>query len=153
SFFRHSNWDVIPALCGVGIVALIFWTFLGFDSLSWWVLVPAFIAVMFSYCWNLQCISHNFIHNPYFSSRWLNSAFGVLETFALRAPHALSPHSPLTPHWGDNARKGPDGSTRDWSSIYRHSPDERPENFWKYIFVSFFRVETVAVIRTAHRCR
>ena len=37
--------------------------------------------------------------------------------------------------------EGPDGSTKDWSSIYRHSTDDRPENFWKYIFVSFFRVD------------
>jgi len=60
--------DAIPALCGVGIVVAIFWTLVCFDSLSWWVLVPAFIAIMWSYCWNLQCISHNFIHNPFFNN-------------------------------------------------------------------------------------
>ena len=82
-FFRYSVYDAIPALCGVGIVALILWTFLCFHSLPWWVLVPAFLAVAWSYCWNMQCISHNFIHNPFFSNVWLNRGYSVLETLAL----------------------------------------------------------------------
>ncbi len=153
SFFRYSAYDAIPAFCGVGIVALILWTFLSFPSLSWWVLVPAFIAVTWSYCWNLQCISHNFIHNPYFSNPWLNRAFSVLETLAIGVPHVLYHHYHMNHHWGDNDRKGPDGTTRDWSSIYRHSKDEAPEPFWRYCLLGFFRVETGAVVRTAARHR
>jgi fatty acid desaturase len=150
-FFRSSAYDAVPALCAVGIVALIFATFLGFDALPWWLLVPAFAAVMYSYCWNLQCISHNFIHNPYFSNVGLNRAFSVLESLAIGVPHVLYHHYHMNHHWGDNDRKGPDGTTRDWSSIYRHSKDDNPEPFWRYCLVSFFRVETTAVVRTAAR--
>jgi fatty acid desaturase len=150
-FFRYSAYDAIPALAGVAIVALLFWTFLAFASLPWWVLVPAFIVVSWSYCWNLQCISHNFIHNPYFKNAWLNRAFSVLETLAIGVPHVLYHHYHMNHHWGDNDRKGADGTTRDWSSIYRHSKDDRPEPFWKYCLVGFFRVETTAVVRTAAR--
>ena len=149
--FRSNPYDVIPALCGVGIVALIFWTFLCFDSLSWWVLVPAFIAVMWSYCWNLQCISHNFIHNPYFSNAWLNRAYSVLETFALGVPHVFYHHYHMNHHWGDNDAKGPDGTTKDWSSIYRYGKDGQPESFWRYCIVSFFRVEVMPLIRVVVR--
>jgi fatty acid desaturase len=149
--FRSSAYDAIPVGCGVAIVALIFWTFLGFDRLPWWVLVPAFVAVAWSYCWNLQCISHNFIHNPYFTNVWLNRAFSVFETLAIGVPHVLYHHYHMNHHWGDNDRKGPDGTTRDWSSIYRHSKDDRPEPFWRYCLVGFFRVETAAVVRTAAR--
>ena len=53
--------------------------------------------------------------------------------------------------WGDNDKKGPDGTTRDWSSIYRYGKDDQPENFWKYILVSFFRVELGPVIRVVIR--
>jgi fatty acid desaturase len=149
--FRSSPLDAIPALCGVGIVALIFWTFLSFDRLPWWVLVPAFVALTWSYCWNLQCISHNFIHNPYFRSAWLNRAYSVLETIAIGVPHVLYHHYHMNHHAGDNDGKGPDGSTRDWSSIYRHSRDDAPEPFWRYCLLGFFRVETGAVVRTAAR--
>ena len=67
-FFRYSKLDAFPALCGVGTVAVILWTFRSFQSLSWWILVPAFGVVAWSYCWNMQCISHNFIHNPYLTN-------------------------------------------------------------------------------------
>jgi fatty acid desaturase len=129
-FFRYSLFDAIPALCGVGIVALIVWTFLCFHSLPWWVLTPAYLAIAVSYCWNMQCISHNFIHNPYFVSDILNRLFGVLESLALGVPHILYHHYHLNHHAGDSDAKGPDGTTRDWSSIYRYGKDGKPEAFW-----------------------
>jgi fatty acid desaturase len=147
AMFRYSPWDAVLALSGVGIVALIVWTFVGFHTLPWWVLAPAFIAIMWSYCWNLQCISHNFIHNPYFRNEWLNRAFGVLETLALGVPHILYHHYHLNHHFGDNDKKGPDGTTRDWSSIYRYGANDQPEAFWRYCIVSFFRVEVGPVVR------
>jgi fatty acid desaturase len=150
-FFRYSRADALLALSAVGIVALIFWTFLCFHQLSWWLLVPAYVVIAWSYCWNLQCCSHNFIHNPFFSSVWLNRAFGVLETLALGVPHILYHHYHLNHHWGDSDRKGPDGTTKDWSSIYRYGEGDQPESFWKYIIVSFFRVEVTPVLRTVWR--
>jgi fatty acid desaturase len=150
-FFRYSAFDAIPALCGFGIVALIMWTFVAYESLSWWVLAPAYFAIAWSYCWNMQCISHNFIHNPYFSWGWLNRAFGVLESLALGVPHILYHHYHMNHHWGDSDAKGPDGTTKDWSSIYRHGKDGKPENFWKYIFLSYFRVELGPVLATVGR--
>jgi fatty acid desaturase len=151
SFFRSHPLDAIPAFCGVGIVGLILYTFVAFPTLSWWFTGVAFLAIMGSYCWNLQCISHNFIHNPYFANPWLNRAYSVLETVALGVPHVLYHHYHLNHHWGDNDALGPDGSTKDWSSIYRYGQDGKPEAFWRYCLISFFRVETVAVIRVAHR--
>ena len=145
-FFRYGAWDALPALGGVGIVALLFGTFLAFDSLPWWVLAPAFIAVMWSYCWNLQCVSHNFIHNPFFTSTWLNRAYSVMEAIALGVPQILYHHYHMNHHFGDNDKIGPDGTTRDWSSIYRYGQNDQPEGFWKYIIVSFFRVEVGPVI-------
>jgi fatty acid desaturase len=150
-FFRYDVRDVLPALCGVGIVALILWTFLGFHSLPWWVLAPAFFAIAWSYCWNMQCISHNFIHNPFFSSVWLNRAFSALETLALGVPHILYHHYHMNHHFGDSDAKGPTGTTRDWSSIYRYGKGGKPEGFWKYCLVSYFRVEVGPVLRVVIR--
>jgi fatty acid desaturase len=150
-FFRYTLADAVPAFCGVVIVALILATFLWFPSLPWWILVPAFIAVAWSYCWNMQCISHNFIHNPFFASVWLNRAYSVLETLALGVPHVLYHHYHMNHHFGDNDAKGPNGTTKDWSSIYRYGAGDRAESFWKYIIISFFRVEAKPVILSAIR--
>ena len=151
TFFRYSPYDAIPAFCVVAIVALIVWTCVAYRTLSWWLLVSAFVAVAWSYCWNMQCLSHNFIHNPFFSWRWLNRAFSVLETLALGVPHVFYHHYHLNHHFGDNDRKRPDGSTRDWSSIYRHSQDDNPEPFWRYVLLSYWRVELGPLFRVVWR--
>jgi fatty acid desaturase len=151
SFFRYTPYDVIPALGGVGHVAFLLWTFVAFPTMPGWALALAFLTYAVLICWNLQCISHNFIHNPFFRSRRLNRLFGVLETLAIGMPHQLYHHYHLNHHAGDNDAKGPDGTTRDWSSIYRYGKGDDPEAFWRYCLLSFFRVEITPVVRVAIR--
>jgi len=145
-FFRYTSLDAFPALAGAGLVALLFATWLGFERMPWWLVMSAFFAVTLGYVWNLQSISHNFVHNPYFANEWLNRAFSVLEALALGVPQILYHHYHMNHHFGDNDRIGADGTTKDWSSIYRYGKNDEPENFWKYIIVSFFRVELGPVI-------
>ena len=84
--FRHTPYDAVPVLCGIANVALLVGTFAFFPLLPWWALALAFGAIIFCYCWNVQSISHNFIHNPFFSNEWLNRAFSVLESIAIGVP-------------------------------------------------------------------
>ncbi len=147
--FRYCRADAILVIAGVGHVAFLLWTFLAFSSLPWWAIGLSFLTYAVLICWNLQCISHNFIHNPFFTNRWLNRLFGVLESLAIGMPHQLYHHYHMNHHAGDNDAKGPDGSTRDWSSIYRYSKDDKPEPFWRYCLYSFFRVEITPVVRVA----
>ncbi len=147
--FRYHPADAIIALAGVGHVAFLFYCFAAFSSFSWAMTGFAFLTYALLICWNLQCISHNFIHNPFFRWRWLNRLFGVLETLAIGMPHQLYHHYHMNHHQGNNDAKGPDGITRDWSSIYRHSDDDNPEPFWRYCLLSFFRVEIGPVLSVA----
>jgi fatty acid desaturase len=149
SFFRHHPADAILAACGVAHVAVLLGTFAFFPKLPWWAIGLSFLTYAGMIAWNLQCISHNFIHNPFFAQRWLNRLFGVLESLAIGMPHQLYHHYHMNHHQGNNDAKGPDGSTRDWSSIYRHSAGEEPEPFWRYCLLSFFRVEIGPVLRVA----
>jgi fatty acid desaturase len=151
AFFRYSPYDALVALCGLLNLAFLLWTFAAFPSLPGWAVALTFVVLSWAYCWNLQCISHNFIHNPFFTNVWLNRAFGVLETLCIGMPHQLYHHYHLNHHAGDNDAKGPDGTTRDWSSIYRYGKGDAPESFWRYTFVSFFRVEITPVIRVCIR--
>src|SRR5262249_8492418 len=97
-FFRHSPADAFLAVAGLGHVAFLLFTFLAFASLPWWALAVSFLTYSLLICWNLQCISHNFIHNPFFVSRWLNRAFGVLESIAIGMPHQLYHHYHMNHH-------------------------------------------------------
>lgn len=150
-FFRYSPFDAIIVFCGLLNVAFLLWTFLAFPTLPWWAVGLSFFVLAWAYCWNLQCISHNFIHNPFFTNVWLNRVFGVLETLCIGMPHQLYHHYHLNHHAGDNDTKGPDGTTRDWSSIYRYGKGDEPEAFWRYCLLSFFRVEITPVIRVCIR--
>jgi fatty acid desaturase len=151
TFFRYSRFDAILAFCGIANVAFLLWTFVAFPTLPRWAIALCFVGAMWFYCWNLQCISHNFIHNPFFTNRWLNRAFGILETLAIGVPHILYHHYHLNHHAGDNDAKGPDGSTRDWSSIYRYGKEDAPEAFWRYCLLSFFRAEVGPVVKVTFR--
>jgi fatty acid desaturase len=151
SFFRHNAWDALPALGGVFHVGFLFFTLFAFPILPWWALIPCGLFAGLLICWNLQCVSHNFIHNPFFNSGWLNRLYGVLESFAIGMPHQLYHHYHLNHHAGDNDAKGPDGTTRDWSSTFRYGKGDQPEAFWRYCLFSFWRVEVGPVLRVAIR--
>jgi fatty acid desaturase len=151
TFLKYHPADSLLVLAGVGHVAFLLFTFVCFPLLPWWAVAASFLTYSMLICWNLQTISHNFIHNPFFSRRWLNRLFGVLESLAIGMPHQLYHHYHMNHHWGDNDAKGPDGSTRDWSSIYRYARDDQAEPFWRYCLYSFFRVEVSPVLRVAFR--
>ena len=103
------------------------------------------------YCWNLQCVAHNLIHNPFFTSDWLNRVFYLVESLCLGAPHILNHHYHVAHHIGDNDYKGPDGTTKDWSSIYRYGEGKRPESFWRYSLIGYFRAEIVMAMKKVIR--
>src|SRR5262249_49250145 len=74
----------------------------------WWLLAVSFLGCSMLICWNLQSVSHNFIHNPFFTSRWLNRLYGVLESLAIGMPHQLYHHYHMNHHQGDNDAKDPE---------------------------------------------
>jgi fatty acid desaturase len=139
--FRYSTYDAVLVLGGVANSILLIALAIYFDRLPLWVLVPAFVVVAFCYTWNMNAIAHNFIHNPFFVSRWLNRAYSVLLSTAVGVPQTMYHHYHLTHHWGDNDTRGEDGKTRDLTSSYRYGKDGEPEGFWRYSLLSLFRFE------------
>jgi fatty acid desaturase len=149
--FRYDARDAFPVLCAVGQLACLAATLVFFDTLPAWGLALAFLVIIFNYCWNMQSISHNFIHNPYFTSTWLNRAFSVLQSIILGVPQTILHHYHFNHHWGDNDAKGPNGTTKDWSSTYRHGKGNAPEPFWRYCLIGFFRFELGPCLRMIAR--
>jgi fatty acid desaturase len=149
--FRYSGYDALPALCAVGNVALLLGSFLAFDVLPGWAVAVLFAAVAVCYCWNVQSISHNFIHNPFFVRERMNRLFGVLESVAMGIPQTIYHHYHLNHHYGDNDAPGPDGTTKDWGSTYRHGKGGKPESFWGYCLIGFFRFELGPCFRMIFR--
>ena len=84
-FWAHSRWDVIPAACGFAHLAYVVFLFFAFRALSWWALIPLGLVYSVSISWNINGVSHNFLHNRFF--RWVPLGS------ATRRPSSAQPES------------------------------------------------------------
>ncbi len=146
--FAHSKMDIIPVLAAALHLAFDLLLIAGFDSRPLWAsaLLGCIYAVSIS--WNVNGISHNFIHMPYFKPRFLNYAFSLLESLAIGFSQTYYHWVHMRHHTGNSDRQDADGNTIDWLSIYRHGKNGRPESVWGYTFLSFFR-DDIGHIHTA----
>jgi fatty acid desaturase len=99
-----------------------------------------------SISWNVNSVSHNFIHNAYFQSNVLNRAFSLLESITMGFSQTMYDHVHRQHHIGNNDRIGKNGETVDWISIYQHGSNGEPEHALKYTFLSFFRDDPKQIV-------
>ncbi len=137
--FAHTRWDIIPVVLGFVHLAFFFSLFLLYPHLPLWVMLILGFIYAVSISWNVNGISHNFIHNPYFRSPLLNRLFSVVESLACSFSQTYYDVVHIQHHKGNSDKKDENGDTVDWISIYRHGHDGEAENPWSYTFLSFFR--------------
>src|SRR5262249_59934290 len=110
--------------------------FLIFPYAPSWVLVCMGCVYSVSVSWNINGVSHNLIHNPFFRSRMLNRLFSIMESVTLGISQTFYKYVHHRHHLGNIDRPDDHGNTYDRISIYRHRRDRKPENAWRYIFLS-----------------
>jgi len=116
----------------------------------WIMLILGFIYSV-SISWNINGISHNFIHNPYFRSPLLNRLFSILESITVGFSQVFYECIHMQHHKGNADRPDENGETVDWISIYKHGHDGDAEHPLKYTFLSFFREDPKTVYRELKR--
>ncbi|MQA30914.1 MAG: hypothetical protein GEU82_13950 [Luteitalea sp.] len=95
---------------------------------------------VFLICTNFQCVAHNAIHNPFFSSEVLNRLFSVVNTLCIGVPQSLYRVHHLHHHKYNNDAKDPvTGTTRDVTSTFRHGRGDGEEPIVTYAAIGFFR--------------
>src|SRR5690242_15921297 len=72
NIFAHSRWDAIPVLACIAHCTYFFGMFFLFGRVPLWVMLLLGFVYSISISWNINGISHNFIHNPYFRLPLLN---------------------------------------------------------------------------------
>ncbi len=149
--FAHSALDAIPALAGVVHLLFVWTVIFGYAGRPLWLnlLLGGLYAVSIS--WNINSVSHNFIHNPYFTRSWMNKIFSLIESLAIGFSQTLYHWVHVRHHIGNSDRPDKDGDTVDWLSIYRHGNNGEPENVWRFTFFSFFRDDPLKIIRSIRR--
>ncbi len=149
-FFAYSNWDIFPAIAGVlnAAFVVLFYIAFAYWKAPWWVLICMGFTFSVSIGWNINSVSHNFVHNPFFRWNFLNRAFSVMQSLALGFSQVAYDAVHTRHHRGNSDRKDDTGDTIDWVSIYRHSHDhDDAESVWKYTFLSFMRDDPIAIIK------
>lgn len=137
--FAHSYWDIAPLLSAMAHLAFNIYLIVGFADRPLWVSALLGCIYAISISWNINGISHNFIHTPYFKPRALNYAFSLLESLAIGFSQTYYNWVHMRHHSGNSDRQDEKGETVDWLSIYRHGKNGQPESVWSYTFLSFFR--------------
>jgi fatty acid desaturase len=149
--FRYSRYDAIPVAAAVLQFAYLIGLFYAFPRLPAWALVPLGFVWAVSISWNINGISHNFLHNPYFRSPALNRCFSMLESVTVGFSQVFYEQVHKDHHKGNADRPDPNGRTRDPLSIYKHGHNGMPENPWRYVFLSYFRDDPKAIYRSIRR--
>jgi fatty acid desaturase len=143
----YSPWDALPVLLGlahfVGVIALV----LAAPHLSWGAFIGFALLYSLSIAWSVNSISHNLIHNPYFSSDLLNHLFSMLLSLTLGFSQVMYHYVHMRHHSGNMDRPDAKGNTIDFISIYKHGRGGRPENVFRYFLLSYFRDDPVAIYK------
>ena len=145
--FAYTRWDTIPVLAGFFHLAYFVGLYFLFPHAPLWVMLVLGLLYSLMINANINGISHNFIHNPYFRSPLLNRLFAVVESVACCFSQTYYDVVHTQHHKGNSDRKDEHGETTDWISIYRHGHDHEAENVWSYTFLSFFRDNPAAISR------
>ena len=144
---QHSSWDWLPVLLAIVHFAAVVALFVAFPHLSWWVFLPLASIYSVAISWNINSISHNFIHNPYFENDQLNRLFSLILSLTLGFSQAMYNFVHMRHHSGNMDRPDSTGKTLDYLSIYKHGHDGHPENVWSYTFLSYFRDDPSEILR------
>ena len=151
SVLAYSKWDVVPVLCGFAHLAFLATFFAVFPFAPWWVLVAMGLTYSVSISWNINGISHNFLHNPYFKSHLMNRIFSLVESLSMGFSQTFYEYVHQRHHMGNSDRPDEQGETIDWLSIYRHGHEGEAENIWSYVFLSYFRDDPKVIYREIAR--
>jgi fatty acid desaturase len=149
--FAHSTWDAIPVIAALAQFAFLLGMVFLFPVAPWWLMIILGGTYAVSITWNINGISHNFLHNPYFRSPLLNRWFSFLESLTIGFSQTFYECVHQRHHMGNSDRQDESGETIDWLSIYRHGDDDEPENIWSYVFLSYFRDDPRAIYNEIRR--
>lgn len=149
--FAHTRWDAVPVLAAIFHCVYFFGMFYLFPRVPLWLMLILGFIYSVSISWNINGISHNFIHNPYFRSPLLNRLFSVLESITVAFSQIFYECIHMQHHKGNADRPSENGETVDWISIYKHGHDGDAEHPLKYTFLSFFREDPKTVYRELKR--
>jgi len=109
--FAHTRWDALPVLAAIFHCVYFFGMFHLFARVPLWIMLILGFIYSVSISWNINGISHNFIHNPYFRSPLLNRLFSILESITVGFSQVFYECIHMQHHKGNADRPDENGET------------------------------------------
>src|SRR5260370_27538944 len=122
----YSKWDAVPVVSGLLHCVFVLTLFFIFTYAPWWLLICMGLIYSVSVSWNINGISHNHIHNPYFASRIVNRVCSIMESVTLGISQTFYKHVHHRHHIGNIAKPHDNGQLHNSISIYRHRHARAP---------------------------
>jgi fatty acid desaturase len=138
-----SRKDLILVGLTVSHLFILFFSFA--NSLSTFQLAVSVFALILLIGTNYQCISHNFIHTPFFKSTKLNSIFSVINSLCLGLPQSIYKEHHMNHHRYNN------DPIKDESSLYKYGRDGMEESVLSYSFIGVFRTDLKSLFKRARK--
>lgn len=138
---KYSNKDLLLvslAFLQLTLLALPFLTALSHGVMMMLVMLNIFLVGT-----NYQCISHNFIHLPFFKGHLLNQIFSVINSVGIGIPQSAYRIHHLQHHRYNNQPDKDDSSTR------RYGENGEDENILSYSVMGVFRTDVPGLISEA----
>ena len=145
--FAHTRWDILPAVAGFFHFAYLLGLYFLFPYAPLWVMLILGFLYSLMINANVNGVSHNFIHNPFFRSHLLNRLYSIIESIACCFSQTYYDVVHMQHHKGNADRPDEHGQTVDWISIYKHGHAGEAESAWTYTFMSFLRDDMDAIRR------
>jgi fatty acid desaturase len=151
--FAHSRLDGLLVLVALVQFGLLVYGVGTFGAVPWGVSLALGLLCAFLMCTNFQCVAHNFLHNPFFTSPRLNAAFSVFNSLLVGGPQSLYRLHHLNHHRYNNDLPDPEtGTTWDVSSTWRYGkPPDEEEGLLSYALLGYFRSNFGALLSEAQR--
>jgi fatty acid desaturase len=137
--WKHSPWDAL--LFTATILQLLFnvWLALTWSSRSLIENLSFYPICLFLFWYNALIATHNFVHTPWFTWRWLNRLYAVVNSSNLLTPIIHYRYLHFNHHRYENDRQDEFGHTQDGSSTFANGKHGRSEPVLSYCGLAIFR--------------
>ena len=139
----HSPLDGLLVILALVQSAILILGAVTAGRVPWGVSIVLGLVSAFLLCTNFMCIGHNFVHNPFFTSKRLNRLFAMFNSLNIGVPQTLHQIQHMHHHkFNNDAFDFGKKTTRDYTSTYRYGrPPGEEEHLLKYALLGTFRVD------------
>lgn len=151
--FAHSRLDSLLVLTALVQCDILVYGVVSFGTVPRSLSLVLGLVSVFLVCTNFQCVAHNYIHNPFFTRKSWNLAFGMFNSLLVGGPQSLFRLHHMNHHKYNNDFPDPKtGTTRDESSTWRHGePPKHEESLIRYALLGYFRTDFGLLMREVKR--